>query len=188
MAAGAEIFDIIFGSKPSSDAELAALSSIQADFAGLLIYPAPADFPRAFESWTWLNVPRDAPLIVSAFGDAVFAHSGSLVILDTLTGELTRVSRTIQEFREKLNQKDFQDQMLSSVWVQAARMRGILLEHGECYDWMLPPALGGKMLPENIQKMNFVVKVNIAGQLHQQIKDLPPGTKINRVTISEWPN
>jgi hypothetical protein len=58
------------------------------------------------------------------------------------------------------------------------------LESGECYDWKVDPALGGKISADEIVKRSFVVKVNISGQLHRQIKDLPPGTKINRVTIS----
>jgi hypothetical protein len=43
--------------------------------------------------------------------------------------------------------------------------------------------LGGMMEPANIGIIDFVVGVNIAGQLHEQVRGLPPGTAIEAVTI-----
>jgi hypothetical protein len=43
--------------------------------------------------------------------------------------------------------------------------------------------LGGEISLENIQVMDFVTAVNIAGQIHQQIRDLPPGTRIEDVKV-----
>jgi len=60
-----------------------------------------------------------------------------------------------------------------------------MLDDGECFDWAVAPALGGPMSPEAVTKMSFVVKVNIARQLHGQIKNLAPVTTINRITISD---
>jgi hypothetical protein len=55
----------------------------------------------------------------------------------------------------------------------------------EVYDFTLPPGLGGKMEPANVRKMDFVVALNLGGQLHDQIRHLPPGTKIKGVKIGE---
>jgi hypothetical protein len=168
----------------SSREEEAAVESIKTDFASLLIHPSALDLARGLESWSWLSLPNSPPVLVSAFGDPFFKVRGQLVMLNTLTGTLESVARNAVELRNKLNETEVQDSLLSSVWVQAAVRRGILLEDGQCYDWRLAPALGGPMSPASIMKLSFVVKVNIAGQLHRQIKDLPPGTRINRVTIS----
>lgn len=39
--------------------------------------------------------------------------------------------------------------------------------------------------PFSKSKTFFVVKVHMAGQIHWQVKDLPHGTKVNKVTIGD---
>ena len=46
-------------------------------------------------------------------------------------------------------------------------------------------ALGGKMEKANLKKMDFIVAVDLAGQLHEQICNLPPGTKIKGFKTAE---
>ncbi|MGH9125022.1 MAG: hypothetical protein ACRDZ8_09905 [Acidimicrobiales bacterium] len=48
----------------------------------------------------------------------------------------------------------------------------------------MPPVLGGKLDVSNIPLRNFVVAVNLAEQLHSQVRTLPPGTRISGVTLS----
>jgi hypothetical protein len=44
--------------------------------------------------------------------------------------------------------------------------------------------LGGPLEVENITTMDFVVALNIAGQVHDQVRGLPPpGTRITGFTI-----
>jgi hypothetical protein len=42
--------------------------------------------------------------------------------------------------------------------------------------------LGARIAVENLQLMDFVVYVSLQGQLHRQLKGLPPGTKITAFT------
>jgi hypothetical protein len=65
----------------------------------------------------------------------------------------------------------------------SAEVVGMTLGPDEVYDFTPPPVLGGPLKVENITKMNFVVALNIAGQIHDQVRGLPPGTKISGVTI-----
>jgi hypothetical protein len=58
-----------------------------------------------------------------------------------------------------------------------------VLESGEVYDFRVPPTLGGKLDIENVTAMAFAVSLNIAGQLHEQIRDLPPGTPISEIRL-----
>lgn len=37
---------------------------------------------------------------------------------------------------------------------------------------------------ENVELSDFVAATHIAGQIHQQIKDLPPGTPISGVSLN----
>ena len=45
---------------------------------------------------------------------------------------------------------------------------------------MAAPILGGELSVSNIQVIDFVVSINILGQLHRQVRDLPPGTRISK--------
>ncbi len=53
----------------------------------------------------------------------------------------------------------------------------------ECLSFKHPPALGGQLDPDNFETCNIRVHFSIAGQIHQQIKDLPPGTAITNIKI-----
>ncbi len=55
----------------------------------------------------------------------------------------------------------------------------MVLADQDVYSFKVPPVLGGQFDVANIEVMPFVVTANLAGQLHQQIKELPPGTKIS---------
>jgi hypothetical protein len=49
--------------------------------------------------------------------------------------------------------------------------------------WQVPPVLGAPIAIENLELMDFEVYLSIQGQLHRQVKDLPPGTKISGITV-----
>ena len=58
----------------------------------------------------------------------------------------------------------------------------------ESWGWLdglagMSPALANAFGDLFMTVSDFVVTVNIAGQIHEQIKDLPPGTKISGLTI-----
>jgi hypothetical protein len=47
------------------------------------------------------------------------------------------------------------------------------------YDFTIAPVLGGAIAPENIGVGDFVVSVNILGQIHGQVRNMPSGTRIS---------
>jgi hypothetical protein len=53
----------------------------------------------------------------------------------------------------------------------------------EVLTFKIPPVLGGAIEVENIAALDYVVASSIAGQLHRQVKDLPPGTAVSGFTI-----
>jgi hypothetical protein len=61
---------------------------------------------------------------------------------------------------------------------EAAHRRGIVLGLEEVYDFIPPPVLAGGFDVANVTAMDFVVSLHIAGQLHEQVRDIPPGTAI----------
>lgn len=64
----------------------------------------------------------------------------------------------------------------------AAEDRGLVPGPEQVYGFAKPPVLGGAIDVENIEVIDFVVGVSIAGQLHAQVRDLPPGTAISGFT------
>jgi hypothetical protein len=49
------------------------------------------------------------------------------------------------------------------------------------YGFTIPPKLGGASDVNNVEVQDFVVALHIAGQIHCQIRDTPPGMKITGI-------
>lgn len=54
---------------------------------------------------------------------------------------------------------------------------------GEIYSFKVPPVLGGPMTVEAIEKIDFVVGLNILGHIHDQVRTLPTGAPISGITV-----
>ena len=67
----------------------------------------------------------------------------------------------------------------------AAERTGLVPGPDQVYDFTISPVLGDPIEVGNIGVIDFVVGLNIAGQLHDQLRGLPPGTAISGVTISD---
>jgi len=140
----------------------------------------------ALDSWRWLPLTGLTAFAVSSFGEVYFSNNtGEIFHLDTLEGMLSKVAKSKSELVDILQEEEAQDKLLLGGFVLGARVDGKFLDEGECYDFKIAPVLGGPMTAEQVEKTSFVVKLNIAGQIHGQIKDLPPGTKIDQVIFQD---
>lgn len=148
------------------------------------IQPSSEDVERALESWAWLPIRGKTPIAVSAFGDVFFEDDEGCWFLDSLDGKLDRICDTRAELVGMLSSEEGENQFLLAGFVEMAQMNGMAPREGECYDFKVNPILGGPMEFENVTTMNFVVALNLAGQIHQQVKDLPPGTKISQIKVA----
>lgn len=52
------------------------------------------------------------------------------------------------------------------------------LAPGQCFSLKKPLALGGAREMSNIEIASISVYVSMMGQIHKQLKDLPPGTRV----------
>jgi hypothetical protein len=140
-------------------------------------------YEKALESWRWL-VPEDAiPLLASSFGDIFFAYRGMVFYLDLVNGAFDLVAESMEDLENLLKSKDGQENYLMATLSITMQKQGYSLAPDQVFDFKTTPRLGGEISLENIQVMDFVSAVNVAGQIHQQIKDLPPGTRIDDVNI-----
>lgn len=147
------------------------------------ITPNDIDITRALESWHWLPIKSKKPVLVTAFGDIFLESNDGIWFLDTLEGKLLRICDTTQELENLLRTEEGENHYLFAGFVERAHREGMRLGDGQCYDFRVNPVVGGKIEYENIEPRNFVVAVNLAGQLHEQTRHMAPGTKITGFTV-----
>jgi hypothetical protein len=142
-------------------------------------------YERALDSWAWIGVAGKEPVFTSLFGDVFFRSADGFWFLDTIAGTLSLEWTAEAELRQTLDSGEGQDRYLLGGLAIGAASRGLELGPDKVYDFIPPPVLSGSFDLDHLVILDFVVAVNIAGQLHQQLKDLPPGTTISGFTIDE---
>jgi Domain of unknown function (DUF1851) len=140
---------------------------------------SPEQFTRALESWDRVGIGDKSPMFTSPFGDVFFQARDGLWWLDTLEAMLTREWATAEEMSAALNTAGGQDRFLLAGLAARAEHEGITPASAQVYGFKIAPILGGELSVSNIQVIDFVVSVNILGQLHRQVRDLPPGAQIS---------
>jgi hypothetical protein len=143
------------------------------------------EFSGALESWDWIGVGDKSPVFASPFGDVFFRAADGLWWLDTLEATLTRPWATAVELKAALGSAEGQDRYLLAGLAAGAERQGIVPAARQIYGFKVAPVLGGAIAVGNVEVIDFVVSVNILGQLHKQVRDLPPGTPISGITIAD---
>lgn len=141
-------------------------------------------YARALESWAWLDLDGRTPAFASPFGDVFFQADDGIWWLDTLEGALTCPWPDTAALGADLATEEGQDQFLLAGLAHGAASRGLVPTETQVYAFTIPPVLGGPLTVDNIVVLDFVVAVDLAGQIHDQVRLLPPGTPISGVTIS----
>lgn len=142
-------------------------------------------FADALESWQWVELRGKTPVLASLFGDVFLQDPSGYWFLDTVEGALTQPWTKRDQVQATLATEEGQDQYLLGGLAFAASDAGLVLTDDEVYSFKIPPVLGGQFDVANIEVADFVVAVNLLGQIHQQVKTLPPGSKISGFTVSD---
>lgn len=146
----------------------------------------PEQYASALESWVWLSseVRTLTPTHATAFGDLFLQGSdGGFWFLDTLEGSLERVWDTGADLQSVLNTPGGQDQFLMLGLVKQAAESGLTPGPDQVLSFKVPPVLGGPVGVDNVEVDDFVVSIGLTGQIHQQVRDLPPGAPVTGVSI-----
>jgi hypothetical protein len=145
-------------------------------------------FARALESWDWADIQGKQPLFTSPFGDVFFQAQDGFWFLDLLEGTLTRPWSDVGALQAELNTAEGQDRYLMAGLAFAAERQGIIPSGGQVLSFKVAPVLGAAIAVENIEVMDFEVIVHITGQLHRQVRDMPPGSRITGFTAGPPPS
>jgi hypothetical protein len=138
------------------------------------------------EDWRWLVGDSVRLLLVSAIGDMFLEDSsGQVLWLDAGAGQVHKIAASVEQFQQLRQQREKVDQWFIPLLVGDLITSGVRLAPGQCYSYKKPPILGGEIEPANFEPADLAVHFSLLGQIHRQVKDLPPGTKINQIKIKE---
>jgi hypothetical protein len=142
------------------------------------------DFDALLSDWRWLVKPELKPFLLTVFGDLFLrGESGRIYFLNAMTGSLKEVADSEEAFEQLCEDREQRRMLfLSSFLMEVRQIRGELAP-GDCYSCEVPLSLGGELEPENFETSDLSSHFSILGQLHSQTKDLPAGTKIDKINI-----
>ncbi len=143
----------------------------------------PDQFSRALDSWDWIGFGDKNPSFASPFGDVFFRAPDGFWWLDTVEAKISRLCTTAEELKAVLNSADGQDRYLLAGLAMGAERQGLIPAAAQVYGFKIAPVLGGQIDLSNVEVIDFVVSINILGQLHRQVRDLPTGTRISGLTV-----
>lgn len=124
-------------------------------------------------------------MLASLFGDVFLQDPTGYWFLDTLEGSLTRQWASQRDIQVALETEEGQDQYLLGGLAMAADARGLKLSDDEVYRFKVPPVIGGTIDLANVEVGGFVVATSFAGQLHDQVKNMPPGANITGFQVGD---
>lgn len=141
-------------------------------------------FSRGLEDWAWqLEGKQLEPIAASMFGDVFLQGPDAAWFLDMMEGDLSPEWPDVQALQADLNTLDGQDHYLLGGIVAGASERGIVAGPGQVLMFSVLPVLGGAISPDNVQAMDYVVASSICGQIRRQLRSVPAGAEVTRLTV-----
>lgn len=147
------------------------------------LQPAAAQVREALTAWRWLPLDGKSPFAVTALGDVFLSAEHGIWFLDRIAGTLELVAESEEALQVMLNTENGQEHYLWYALIEAAKQQGIELGEDECYDFKQAPRLGGELSVDNLHSVDFGTALHVAGQMHEQVKDLAPDTVVDNIEI-----
>lgn len=134
--------------------------------------------------WTWLIGTDKKPILITAIGDMFLMDtSEGIYWLDVGRGKLECVASNITDFKNKLKDIEQVNEWFMIDLTTKLKCSSKKLNDGQLYSYKKLPILGGDYSINNFEPTDIEVHFSFAGQIHNQIKDLPDGTRINKVEL-----
>lgn len=137
------------------------------------------DLDDILSCWQWCLADMQAVATITALGDIFLVGKDSAVYwLQTDTGDLTKAAETLQQFQQFLGNDEKIDNWFLPSLVEQLLAAGKSLKENEVYSYKKFPVIGGEYSVDNIEPTDMRVHFAFSGQICEQIKDLPDGTKV----------
>jgi hypothetical protein len=142
------------------------------------------DAESLLDDWKWAMEEPLTPVLVTAMGD-VFAQGESRAVyfLDAVSGTIEHVADDGSEFQALLKDTAFVSARMYPSRIVEYRQAGLQLGPHEVYSNQQPLVLGGEDSVDNVEATDLAVHLSLHGQIHEQVKDLPPGTPVSEIKI-----
>ncbi len=137
------------------------------------------DVEHLLSDWRWL-CPEPVKLVArTAFGDLFLANAnGNVLWLDVAGGKLTKVARSMSQFRDLLRDSKNRETWLAEKDVKDFAMRGLEPNETQCIGFATPLVFAEAGDPDNAYVADIYDHVSFLGDLHKQISQLPNGAKV----------
>lgn len=117
---------------------------------------------------------------MSCLGDLFLIGPDDAVYwLQTDNGELSKVAEDFDQFKEFLSDEAKIDNWFLPLLIEKLMAAGKTLKENEVYSYLNHPAIGGEYTVENIKPTDISVHFAFTGQICEQIRGLPDGTRVS---------
>jgi hypothetical protein len=125
-------------------------------------------------------------MLLTACGDLFLrCTDGSIAFLDTYAGSCEVVAPDYERWKQMLNDPEQLEEWFRGELIIQLLEAGITRKPGECFSPLVPQIINGSWEPKNFHACDLLVHLATLGQIHLQVKDLPPGTRISGFDI-QW--
>jgi hypothetical protein len=138
------------------------------------------DIEEILSCWQWRVSDMKAVVTISCIGDIfLLGYDDNIYWLQTDSGDLTKIANSLEEYQIMLRDEENIDNWLLPLLVEKLVAAGKTLKQYEVYSYKILPVIGGEYSIDNIDPKDMSVHFAYSGQICEQIKDLPDGTKVN---------
>ena len=121
--------------------------------------------PRLLVEWRWLVSDKFTPILCTAAGDLFLqGPAGQVFRLDVELGVFRSAARDAEAFEHEALQHH--DAWWKPLLVEKGRARTRPLANGECYGWIVAPALGGARDATNLSPRSLVEHFDALGRAY----------------------
>jgi hypothetical protein len=129
--------------------------------------------------WQWCTPEIKEIIMISCLGDLfVKGVDDAIYWIATDTGSVSKIADNLQHFKLLLNDENKIDMWLLPQLIEKLRIAGKILKENDVYSYKELPVIGGEYSVNNIEPTDMSVHFAFSGQICEQIKDLPDGTKV----------
>lgn len=152
----------------------------------LTVDPTGVDFDQLLQAWRWLVGPEYHAVVITALGDLFLLDEDDKAYwLDTGWGKLTEIAGSPEELQSMIVDPRSAEEWFMPQLIGDLKLSGKDLKAGECYSYIIPPSLSGVYSVDNLEPISLESHFSILGQMNEQVKDMPPGTRIDDLQILE---
>ena len=140
------------------------------------------DISDILSCWLWQITNLESVYMITVFGDIFYiGKDKGIYWLQSDCGDLVKVAENIEQFQKNLLDENKFDEWFLPQLVENLINAGKILKENQVYSYKIFPIIGGEYTVDNIEPTDISVHFALTGQICEQIKELPDGSKINIV-------